>query len=178
MVKEPRPGKAKTRLGRDIGMLEAAQWYKRHSTQMLRDLVDPRWTNVAALTPRTARITPGQATFVVDQGEGHLGRRMMRMLRMAPPRSVLIGSDILGVTPSIIWGAMQRLAEDDAVIGPADDGGYWLIGFKSPARLSPFLLDGVRWSSPNALQDTIDRLPGRVGFVQTLRDVDRGDDLP
>lgn len=178
MVKEPRPGLVKTRLGRDIGMLEAARWYRYHSGQMLRDLEDPRWSRVAALAPSNARLRPSNTDFTVDQGKGDLGRRMMRMLRMAPAKSVLIGSDILGVTPARIAHAMRLLATHDAVLGPAPDGGFWLIGFRHPQRLPPSLLDGIRWSTSDAMAQTQARLPGHVVFADTLQDVDTVDDLP
>lgn len=178
MFKEPKPGLVKTRLGRDIGMLEAAKWYRRHSGQLMYDLNDPRWSRVAALAPTNARLRPSNTECVVDQGKGDLGQRMMRMLRMAPAKSVLIGSDILGVTPARIAHAMRLLATHDAVLGPAEDGGFWLIGFRHPARMPPSLLDGIRWSTPDAMAQTVKRLPGRVAYADTLRDVDTADDLP
>lgn len=178
MVKEPRPGQVKTRLGQDIGMLDAARWYRRHSDLLFRDIHDPRWTTVAATTPTRTQLRPGGAEIIVDQGKGDLGRRMMRMLRMAPAKSVLIGSDILDVTPARIARAMGLLADHDAVLGPAVDGGFWLIGFRHPKRMPPSLLDGVLWSTPDAMEQTAKRLPGRVAYADKLRDVDTVDDLP
>ena len=159
-------------------MLEAAKWYRKHSAGMFGNLNDPRWSRVAALTPTNARLRPLNSEFVVDQGKGDLGRRMMRMLRMAPAKSVLIGSDILGVTPARIAYAMGLLADHDAVLGPAYDGGFWLIGFRHPRRMPPSLLDGIRWSTPDAMEQTAKRMPGRLAYADTLRDVDTIDDLP
>lgn len=178
MLKEPRPGRVKTRLGRDIGMLAAAQWYRRHVIALMARLRDPRWSLVAAYDPKAARIIPAEADKYVWQGRGDLGHRMIGMLRRAPPKSVLIGSDIVGVTPAHIKRAMLALATHDAVLGPSPDGGYWLIGFRHPQRLPLGLLDGVRWSSEFALADTIKKLPGRVALIDTLNDVDTVDDLP
>ena len=178
MVKEPRPGRVKTRLGRDIGMLAAAQWYRRHVTACMARLRDPRWSLVAVYDPKTARVIPGDADQYVWQGRGDLGRRMIAMLRRAPAKSVLLGSDIVGVTPAHIARAMTALATHDAVLGPSPDGGYWLIGFRHPQRLPPGLLDGVRWSSEHALADTVARLPGQVALIDMLNDVDTVDDLP
>ena len=178
MVKEPRPGRVKTRLGRDIGMLEAAAWYRRHVAKQLSVLCDPRWTVVAALAPKQARIVPGPAEIIVDQGQGDLGRRMIGLLRQAPPKSVLIGSDILDVGPKEVAHAMALLADHDAVLGPSPDGGFWLIGFRHPRHLPPGLLDGARWSTPHAMADTQARLPGRVALAGMRNDVDTIDDLP
>ena len=178
MVKEPRPGKVKTRLGRDIGMLAAAQWYRRHVAQLTHRLVDPRWSLVAAYDPKGARIVPNNTQFSAWQGRGDLGRRMIHLLRQAPAKSVLIGSDIAGLERHHIARAIQALGTHDAVIGPAPDGGFWLIGFRHPARVPPGLLDGVRWSTEHAMADTVARLPGRVALVDVLNDVDTIDDLP
>lgn len=178
MVKEPRPGRVKTRLGRDIGMLAAAHWYRHQIVRQFDTLLDARWHSVAAVSPARAKLPLCKAEMAVPQGHGDLGRRMIRVLRQAPPKSVLIGSDILGVGQAEIARAMASLATHDSVLGPSPDGGYWLIGFRNPARLSPFLLDGVRWSSRHALADTIARLPGSVALADERNDVDTVDDLP
>ena len=177
MVKEPRPGKVKTRLGKDIGMLAAAQWYKRHAARLCHRLVDARWSLVAAYDPKMSRIIPNNTQLQVWQGTGDLGRRMIRMLRLAPAKSILIGSDILGLEKHHIARAVAALGTYDAVLGPSPDGGYWLIGFRHPERIPLGLLDGVRWSSEHAMADTLARLPGRVALAEQLNDADTIDDL-
>ena len=178
MVKEPRPGQVKTRLGRDIGMLDAAHWYRRHAVNLMRRLRDERWTLVAGYTPKLARIIPGSSELQAWQGTGDLGRRMIRLLRQAPPRSVLIGSDIAGLERRHIARAIAALGDNDTVLGPSPDGGFWLIGARHPGRLRHNVLDGARWSTAHAFADTRDRLPGRLALVDTLNDVDTVDDLP
>jgi glycosyltransferase A (GT-A) superfamily protein (DUF2064 family) len=89
---------------------------------------------------------------------------------------VLIGSDIPGVTAADIAAAFRALGRAQAVFGPAEDGGYWLVGFgpRRPAR--PFA--GVRWSTEHALADTLSNCAGhRVALVRRLRDVDTAADL-
>ncbi|WP_299684761.1 TIGR04282 family arsenosugar biosynthesis glycosyltransferase [uncultured Tateyamaria sp.] len=178
MVKEPRPGQVKTRLGRDIGMLDAAHWYRRHVAKLVHRLVDERWTLVAGFAPKTARIVPRNTQLDAWQGTGDLGRRMIRLLRQAPPKSVLIGSDIAGLERCHIARAIAALGTHDTVLGPSPDGGFWLIGARHPRRLRRDVLDGARWSTEHALADTQARLPGRVALVDTLNDVDTIDDLP
>ena len=81
------------------------------------------------------------------------------------------------VTRAHIWAAFRLLGRHDAVLGPAEDGGYWLIGLRRrPRILRPF--QGVRWSTPHALRDTLANLRGRsVAQVATLPDVDTAADF-
>lgn len=183
MLKEPRPGQVKTRLGRDIGMTEAAWWFRHQTRHLLRGINDPRWQTILAVAPDVAglesRFWPAHLARM-PQGPGHLGDRMARMLRAtAPGRSCLIGSDVPGVTPAHINRAFKALGDHDAVFGPAPDGGYWLVGLKHPARQPHGFLQNTRWSTEHALADSRAALPGlRIATTDILRDVDTADDLP
>ena len=75
--------------------------------------------------------------------------------------------------------AFDALGDADAVLGPAEDGGYWLIGLKRSPRRKPIrLFEGVRWSTEHALADTEAGLAGlRIARLETLRDVDDARDL-
>lgn len=182
MVKEPRPGRVKTRLGRDIGMVAAAWWFRHQVRSLLRRIEDPRWQVVLAVAPDTAgmrsRFWPAHLPRA-PQGGGDLGARMARMLRAAGGGpACVIGADIPGITRGRIANAFAALGPHDAVFGPAYDGGYWLIGLKRPARQPPGFLGNVRWSSQHALADTIATLPDhRIAQVAMLRDVDTAKDL-
>ncbi|WP_339762165.1 TIGR04282 family arsenosugar biosynthesis glycosyltransferase [uncultured Sulfitobacter sp.] len=183
MVKEPRPGRVKTRLGRDLGMTAAAWWFRHQTRRLIRNVQDPRWNVVLAVTPDRAglssRVWPEHIARA-PQGQGNLGDRMARMLRGAPAGPVcVIGADIPGINRAEIAKAFHALGGHDAVFGPAPDGGYWLIGLKRARAVPPGLFDGVRWSSEHALADTIATLPDhRIAQVATLQDVDTIDDLP
>ena len=183
MVKEPHPGQVKTRLGRDIGMVPAAWWFRHQTRRLIRRVQDPRWQVVLAVSPdhqgRKSRVWPTHLPRWA-QGRGDLGARMARMLRRAPAGpACVIGADIPGVTTVRIAEAFAALGSNDAVFGPAPDGGYWLIGLKHPARHPPGLFKGVRWSSEHALADTIATLPDhQIAQVTALRDVDTVHDLP
>lgn len=182
MLKEPRPGRVKTRLGREIGMVAAAWWFRRAALALIRRMRDPRWTIVLAVSPDRAglesRLWPGELTRV-PQGAGDLGDRMGRMLRSMPPGPVcVIGADIPDVTAARVAEAFAALGQADAVVGPAEDGGYWLIGLKRTRAVPPGLFAGVRWSTAHALSDTLQTLPGwDVAQLARLRDVDRAADL-
>ena len=180
MVKEPRPGRVKTRLGREIGMVRAAQWYRHQVARLLRRLDDPRWRLVLAVAPDSGTAHRGWPADLPrwPQGRGDLGARMRRALARAGGPACLIGSDIPQVQPRHIRQAFAALGTADVVFGPAPDGGYWLIGARDPARLPPGALCGVRWSGPHALGDSQASLAGRrIAQVATLADVDRAADL-
>ena len=182
MVKEPLPGRVKTRLGRDLGMTAAAWWVRHQTRALIRRVQDPRWQVVLAVAPDRAglssRVWPAHLPRW-PQGRGDLGDRMGRMLRAAPAGPVcVIGADIPGVTAARVADAFRALGSHDAVFGPAPDGGYWLVGLKRSRPVAPTLFHGVRWSTADALGDTIKTLPGaRIAFVDRLRDVDTASDL-
>ncbi|CAN0587899.1 unnamed protein product, partial [Ectocarpus sp. 12 AP-2014] len=150
MVKVPRPGRVKTRLGRDIGHVPAAWWFRHQVARLLMRLRDPRWDIFLAVAPDAeglrARCWPADLTRRA-QGRGNLGDRMKRQLRAARGPVCLIGGDIPGITRTHIARAFHALGSHDAVFGPAVDGGYWLVGL-SPRRAPPAqMFDAVRWST-------------------------------
>jgi rSAM/selenodomain-associated transferase 1 len=178
MVKEPRPGRVKTRLGRDIGMTAAAWWFRHSVAGLLRRVGDPRWQVALAVSPDgeglASRVWPS-GLLRLPQGKGDLGARMGRLLRVSPGPVCVIGADIPGVSRGHVARAFDGLRGHDLVFGPACDGGFWLVG----AGLVPGrLFAGVRWSTEHALTDAVASVPGaRVALVDTLRDVDTLADL-
>jgi len=182
MVKEPRPGRVKTRLGADIGMVPAAWWFRHQVAGLLRRLEDPRWQLILAVSPdregRVSRVWPGHLPRVA-QGRGDLGDRMGRLLRCLPPGPVcIVGGDIPGLDKVHVARAFGLLGGHDAVFGPAPDGGYWLVGMTRIAPPPATLFRGVRWSTSHALSDSINSLPGlRVALADMLSDVDTASDL-
>jgi rSAM/selenodomain-associated transferase 1 len=181
MAKAPVAGRVKTRLAAEAGLAVALR-FTRHSLVALGQRVglDARWSASLAVTPDTAarsRIWP-RCMPTTPQGGGDLGARMQRLCdRALPGPLVIIGTDIPDIEPAHIAAAFRLLGRHDAVLGPAQDGGYWLIGMRRrPRILRPF--GGVRWSSAQALGDTLANLRGRsVAMVATLRDVDTFADL-
>ena len=183
MVKEPHPGRVKTRLGAGIGLVGAAWWFRHQTRALIRRLGgDPRWQTVLAVSPDVegleSRVWPDDLPRW-GQGMGNLGDRMGRIFRHAPKGPVVIvGADIPGITPALIAKAFEELGRHDAVFGPAPDGGYWLIGMKRSRAVPPGLFDGVRWSTEHALADTRATLGGMsVALIDPLRDVDTVEDL-
>jgi len=183
MAKEPRPGRVKTRLGRDMGMVRAAWWYRHQTNRLIRRLHAPsRWRTVLAVSPdvaaMTSRVWPyGPAR--IGQGTGDIGQRMRHVfLALSGGATVLVGSDIPDISQRHITRAFQALGTCDAVFGPARDGGFWLVGMRGRVVFGRNLFCDTRWSSPYALQDTLRGLKGfRVSLIDRLTDVDRLTDL-
>ena len=182
MVKEPLPGRVKTRLGRDIGVIPATWWVRHQTRRVLRRLSDSRWDLVIAVSPDnqglTSRFWPNGIDRV-GQGGGDLGVRMARLLN-APFRGpvCIIGGDIPEVQPQHIATAFRTLGQNEFVFGPATDGGFWLVGAKRVKALPRQLFNGIAWSTPQTLANTVKSLgAARIGFADRLSDVDTKSDL-
>ncbi len=181
MVKQPRAGRAKTRLARDAGIAQALGFYRKTMTAVIaRTAADPRWTAVLAITPDTARSDPAWPHNLprIPQGAGDLGHRMHRAFAALPPGpAVLIGSDIPAVRAHHIATAFRALGDHDAVFGPAPDGGYWLVGL-SRRKPATQCFANVRWSSAHTLADTLRSMRDfDIATIATLGDVDSCADL-
>ena len=113
----------------------------------------------------------------IGQGGGDLGTRMHRAAARVPhSRVVIIGCDIPDARAADVLAAFRALGRADAVFGPAQDGGYWLVGLSPRRPARPFA--AVRWSTAHALADTLANFrPRRVTFLRTLRDVHTAHDL-
>ncbi len=183
-LRAPRLGRAKRRLARDIGAVAAWRFHRLSARHLLRRLAGPprRWRCWLAVTPdREAAAVArwaGPPWLALPQGPGDLGARMGRVLAGLPPGPVVIvGADIPDLAARHVAQAFRRLGDHDWAVGPAEDGGYWLIGARRRPHLRlPFA--GVRWGGPEALADTLAGLGAyRVARLETLGDVDRGADL-
>lgn len=176
MVKEPVLGRVKSRLGRQIGAVEATRFYRQASTAVLTRLGrDPRWSTSLSITPDEAVGAGAWPRYLARRAQagGDLGARMQRIMAIHPPGPlIVIGSDIPAIRPAHIAAAFRALRAADAVFGPAHDGGFWLVGMRrSPGQPRPF--DKVRWSSEHTLADTLSNLSRhRVARAATLPDVD------
>ena len=180
MAKAPFMGRVKTRLAHDIGSVGAWAFYRKTLGAVVNPLAnDPKWKTWLSVSPDKSitrnHIWPTKAHRVC-QGLGDLGQRMDRVMQKMPLGPVIIiGADIPEIRPYHIANAFRILGSKDTVFGPAQDGGYWLVGQKRRPRILPLFTD-IRWSSPHALADTIKNVPRGVstGYVAELADVDDG----
>jgi rSAM/selenodomain-associated transferase 1 len=179
-LRTPRLGRVKSRLAAGIGALAALRFYRETSARLLHRLArDRRWRCHLALTPDRdlARARPWRIAGVCyrRQGTGDLGQRLERVFRRLPPGPVVvIGSDIPAISAAHVAAGFKALGAAEAVFGPAGDGGYWLIGLRRRPRLPRRLFAGVRWSSAQALADTVASLPRNmsIAYLETLDDID------
>ncbi len=174
-VKAPRPGTVKTRLAQTIGANAAGAAY--------RTLVETLLAKLVSLDAVVLRFAPDDAAAEIGawsrpgwsmqpQGTGDLGRRLEAAFRdgfAAGARSVvIIGSDCPDVSADDVRAAWAALESNDVVLGPARDGGYWLIGLRE-ARGE--LLEGISWSTDAVLQETLQRARAAQLQVQLLREL-------
>jgi uncharacterized protein len=186
LAKAPQPGRAKTRLIPALGEQGAAFLARRMLEFTLEQAL------AAALGPVELCITPGPLSgawrgisipgdvVLVDQGDGDLGRRLSRAAARALSGGgpvLLTGTDCPGLTCERLREAARELGSHDAVIHPAADGGYTLLGLR---RFDGSVFADIAWSTASVAASTMERI-GRLGWslhrAQTLQDIDEPADL-
>jgi glycosyltransferase A (GT-A) superfamily protein (DUF2064 family) len=126
----------------------------------------------------SSRMLP-QGAARAGQGRGDLGARMQRPMRVLPPGPVcLIGTDVPDISVADVRRAFRQLGDHDAVFGPAEDGGFWLVGLRRTPRVIDPYRGAVPWSRSDTLARTLANLSGAsVGFTSRHHDVDSAADL-
>lgn len=179
MAKAPRVGVGKSRLAAEIGKTQAWRINRALQAHTLRVARDSRWRPLLCVTPdqalaQTIAVWP-RTIPRVPQGGGDLGARLARAL--AGRRNVaVIGTDCLGLTRALIARAFAALKRAPFALGPAHDGGFWLLAARS-GDVAARAMAGVRWSSEHAAADVLRNLGGAVALLPVLRDVDVAADL-
>jgi len=173
-ARAPAIGVGKSRLARDVGAVEAWRLYRGWRAGLLRRVIDPRWNVVVRMEPDEAVI----AGFACEpQGNGGLGERLERAIRAHARGPVaVIGTDVPDLGAVHVAKAFVAAGRSGAAIGPAADGGFWILAL-SARRARSVTLDGVRWSTFHAGGDTVRALGGAVETLETLIDVDDGASL-
>lgn len=181
MARVPVAGRVKTRLARDVGTSEAIRFYRSAASALIARLAGlpffETWITVTPDADASSRQFPLHVRRM-GQGGGDLGRRMQSPMRQLPPGPVcVIGTDIPGIEVAHLRRAFRELGRRSIVFGPAEDGGFWLVGQRRrPRLLEPYA--GVRWSQPDTLQRILASLnPRDVAFTDRRADVDTRDDL-
>jgi rSAM/selenodomain-associated transferase 1 len=187
-VRYPEAGRVKTRLIPALGAEGAAALYERMAAAIaarVGALRRPGLRRLALVGPREQRAAVGAWLgdgFVVEaQVDGDLGVRLAAAFASAfaggARRVVAVGSDCLDLTSELLGEAFDALGHVDSVIGPALDGGYYLIGLRRPM---PGMFAGIPWSTPDTRTVTLDRLNAAgasVHLLPPLRDLDTAEDL-
>jgi rSAM/selenodomain-associated transferase 1 len=185
-LKHPEPGTVKTRLAPALGHEIAAALYRALAEEVLRATV-PRSGEYETLfffdPPEAAEAMhewlPGMR--LRPQSAGNLGVRMTgafaRAFERGARRVAIIGTDTPAVNRETVAGALAALDEADVVVGPAEDGGYYLLALRGP---HPELFENVGWSTPAVLDETLARAAKaglRVRQLHRLRDIDTLEDV-
>lgn len=186
-VKLPEPGKVKSRLAKDMDRVLVLHLYE----CMVLDTID-MLKQAGALfhicfdppdAGEQVRQWLGRTYSYMPQTGEDLGERMeqafIRVFSEGVDEALLIGSDIPSLTASMMADAFRSLADSDAVIGPAKDGGYYLIGFKKSTFL-PGVFRSMTWSTKTVFHETLVRLQKAslsVHQLPKLTDIDTREDL-
>jgi rSAM/selenodomain-associated transferase 1 len=182
-AKAPRGGRVKTRLAAEVGEAAALAAYRRVGRQVV-DRVGARYPLTVWYDPPDAlpdmRRWLGGREFMPQRGDdlgGRMAHAFEEHFRRGDAPVIAIGADAPGIDAATIAAAEAALQEAAVVLGPALDGGYYLLGL---TRLAPELLADVPWGTASVLQVTVARcfecdLP--VKQLQPLRDLDTAADL-
>lgn len=187
-VRAPEAGRVKTRLAAEIGDEAALRVYRRlaeHTVAEARALGAEAAVRIhftPAAGGEAVRAWLGADALYLPQGEGGLGARMRAAFEAAfaagHPRVVIVGSDLPDLSAGVLRRALRLLDAHPAVVGPAADGGYYLLGL---GEMVPGAFEGIAWSTGEVLGATLARLRAagcEPALLETLRDVDTAADLP
>ncbi len=195
----PEPGKTKTRLIPGLGAEGAATVQRQMTEHMLKSA--HRWQTQTAGPndgPRNVRVLTAGGNAALfqtwlghqwqfqSQAAGDLGDRMATAFRQGfengSDRVVIIGIDCPDITDHLLNQAFQQLSHHDLVLGPAVDGGYYLIGLRASAQTLaiPALFEAMDWGTGSVRETTLARAHSQqltVAQLQELTDVDYPEDL-
>ena len=189
-TRNPEPGKVKTRLIPVLGEKGAADLHRAmafHTVKVAKQLAEKYQVSLEIhydggnleSVKADLDIVPG--IRYIRQSVGNLGKRMNKSFGSAFNRShamvILIGTDCPQITANLLKKAFDLLELSDCVIGPAKDGGYYLIGLKKPC---PELFEDIKWGSGTVFKQTMHKIKDLgllVAQTKKLVDVDRPEDL-
>lgn len=181
-IKNPIKGKAKTRLAATVGDDEALRIYKellKHTRQIATNIPVNRYLFYAFFIDKNDDWSNDDFQKFL-QIDGGLGDKMkdgfQKVFADGNQKVIIIGSDCASLTPEIVLDAFQQLDNHDFVIGPADDGGYYLLGMNS---FEPTVFDHVTWSTETVLSQTITNiktLNKNHALLTVLSDIDYEED--
>lgn len=181
-VKNPVLGKVKTRLAADIGDERALEVYEQLLKITRNEAAKANCTRHVFYSDEIVSDAWDDDSFNKFVQEGSdLGERMNnafeQVFALGARKAIIIGSDCPGLTTEIIENSFCVLDEHDVAIGPAKDGGYYLLGMK---KQLPFLFEGKKWSTDSVLSETIHDLKENrlsYGMLIELSDLDTVKDL-
>ncbi len=180
-AKSPKLGTVKTRLACSIGNKKALWIYEQllHKTQAVLKNIPHK--TVLFYSGKTAESLETQfSTYEQYPQQGvDLGARMQAAFQWGfdagYTKIIILGTDLWELEASLITTAFELLEQQNYVIGPATDGGYYLLGMKEP---TPVIFAKKKWSTSSVLKETLSHLKGKsVGFLDEKNDLDTLEDL-
>lgn len=187
MARYPEAGKTKTRLARALGNEETAQLYRAFLTDLAERFARPRYVLHWAYTPPevdymsfVASLAPTRAHYMTcfPQHGDEFGKRLHHAFKWTRTRgferTILIGSDSPHISQGTIEAARAALDDADVVLGPADDGGYYLIAMRQPHDV----FTGIPMSTSVVLRQTIELATSQGLAVRLLEPLFDVDELP
>ena len=180
-TRNPEPGKVKTRLAKDVGEITAFKIYNfllEHTVSVTKNLAVSKEVYYSEAIPQNDIWETEIFTKKLQQGEG-LGKRMKNAFeegfKNGYKNIIIIGSDLYDLQQEDLEKAFQLLREKDAVIGPATDGGYYLLGMN---QLFPEVFEDKEWGTSSVLEDTLKDLKGKnIALLEARNDVDYYSDI-
>jgi len=182
-IKNPVAGEVKTRLGASIGSTNALQVYKKllsHTREIAVQVKCDREIWYSSMIDRRDSWNSDLFEKKLQQGR-NLGVRMSGAFQQAfeagYEKAVIIGSDCPELEPQHIEDAFDALRSEDAVIGPSEDGGYYLLGMK---KYTPEIFSDIEWSTSSVFEETkrhFEQLGLTCKTLEVLNDIDTIEDL-
>ena len=185
-VRYPEPGKVKTRLAKETNENFACDVYKIWAENIFREVKPLKYFNNYVFyseekdEAKIIKWTNNEFVYFPQQGND-LGERMLNAFRIVlnqqNQKAIIIGTDIPDLSKEIILEAAGALDENDIVIGPSYDGGYYLLGMK---KVIPHLFQNVEWSSNSVFSSTISKARStnlKLKELQPLHDIDTKEGL-
>lgn len=180
-TRNPELGKCKTRLAATIGDENALEVYRfllNHTANISKDIKADRYVYYSENIKKEDLWESGVFRKKLQNGSD-LGARMQNafseLLKMGYEKVIIIGSDLLDLKAELVNEAFGQLDSNDVVIGPALDGGYYLLGLKN---LHPNLFENKTWGTETVLKDTKNDLQNsKLHLLKELNDIDTFEDM-
>ncbi|UQD57339.1 TIGR04282 family arsenosugar biosynthesis glycosyltransferase [Flavobacterium sp. K5-23] len=180
-TRNPELGKVKTRLAKTIGDVKALEVYKdllQHTMEQTQNIDCDKFVfyDIAIVE---GDIWKKGVYHKKIQSKGDLGEKMQaafeQLFEQGYTNCIIVGSDLFELKSEIIETAFTELERNEVILGPAEDGGYYLLGLK---KMIPSLFKNKDWGSSTVLRDTLKDLTNhKINFLETLNDIDTFEDL-
>ena len=184
----PAEGRVKTRLAKEIGDKNAAEFYRVCAEHLFLEVLKLKKQSIDLFLfysdknqADQVKKWAGDGFYFYSQTGNCLGGRMLDAFQLVfnkgYNKTIIVGTDVPDINSQLLFNAFDELDKNDFVIGPSQDGGYYLLGMKS---LEPELFIGIEWGTEKVFNDTLEKLNGKnisAKIMKKLTDIDTKKDL-